>query len=47
MRAPKSTLGEVTVKAADVGDEIDAPAGVRCIKRAYDALDAATREVRS
>ena len=39
---------EGSTAGADVGDEITTLLhGVRCIKRAYDALDVAIREVRS
>lgn len=39
---------EGSTAGADVGDEISTLLhGVRCIKRAYDALDVAIREVRS
>ncbi len=39
---------EGSTAGADVGDEITTLLhGVRCIKRAYDALDVAVREVRS
>lgn len=48
MRLPGAEEREGSTAGADVGDETTTLLhGVRCIKRAYDALDVAVREVRS